>query len=345
MNGEFLIPPNSLVSLAHVCGVCNFELLNNASKMPLETRHTTVTDADAGRLDLIVGRLCERSRSQVRGLVDHDCVSVNHQVCHAPARTLSPGDVVTVQFDPTQGYHEKKSAWKDRTFDVIFEDEHLIVVNKMAGSLTVPTDANESNCLVDRVGVYLSHGRRRRPAWVVHRLDRDVSGLLVFGKQERIAESLIEQFCMRKPKRVYVAIVAGRLLQPAATLEGHLATGKNLDRFLATPSRETELAITHYRTLQELSDATVVEVQLETGRRNQIRVQFAGIGHPVLGDPRYKKQQARHPHWDRRRMALHAKTLGFMHPVTGEAMTFDSPLPTLMEKFIAGDKRRRLQRD
>lgn len=271
-------------------------------------------------------------------MIDHGCVSINGVRCGTVATPVAAGDVVSVRFDPTQRYREKKKRWDDRTFGIVFEDDDLIVVDKSAGSLTVPTDRNERNTLEDRVSVYLSHSRRKRQAWVVHRLDREVSGLLVFGKQEAIAERLIEQFKQRKPQRIYTAIVAGVIARDEGTFRSHLATGKNLDRYAAPPSSKTELAVTHYRVLRRMADTTLVEVKLETGKRNQIRVHFADAGHPVLGDPRYGTRKAKHPRWIRRRMALHATSLGFEHPVSGEAMAFESPLPAAFRKFLAGSR-------
>ncbi len=297
---------------------------------------STTIDADsAGRIDLVVRQLARSSRSQVRGMVDHGCVMINGVACAAISTRVSVGDVVSLRYDPTQRYHEKKRHWDDRTFRIAFEDDDLIVVDKSAGTLTVPTDRNEKNSLVERVSVYLSHSRRKGQAWVVHRLDREVSGLLVFGKHELIAERLIEQFRQRKPRRVYAAIVADLMSNDQGTFQSHLATGKNLDRYAARPSPATEVAITHYRVVRRLSDTTLVEVTLETGKRNQIRVHFADAGHPVLGDPRYKSHQAAHPKWVRKRIALHARTLGFEHPVSGDAVLLESPLPAAFENFLA----------
>ncbi len=303
--------------------------------MAMTTLSTTIDGNSAGRVDVVVRQLSESSHSQVRGMVDHGCVSINGAMCQTGATTVAAGDLVSIRFDRTQRYHEKKKRWDDRTFNISFEDDHLIVVDKSAGLLTVPPDRNEENTLVERVSIYLSHSRRKRQAWVIHRLDREVSGLLVFGKHKPIADRLIEQFKQRKPQRVYTAIVAGVMSSDDGTFHSHLATGKNLDRFVARPSRMTEAAITHYRVLRRMSDTTLVEATLETGRRNQIRVHFADAGYPVLGDPRYKTKQAMHPRWIRKRIALHAKSLGFEHPVSGEAMTFESPLPAALEKFLA----------
>jgi 23S rRNA pseudouridine1911/1915/1917 synthase len=271
-------------------------------------------------------------------MVDHGCVSINGKRCENVAASVAVGDVVSLRFDPQQRYHEKKKRWDDRTFTIVFEDDCLIVVDKSAGTLTVPTDHNEINTLVERVSVYLSHSRSKRQAWVVHRLDRDVSGLVVFGKQELTATRLIAQFKKRKPRRVYTAIVAGVVPDDEGTFHSHLATGKNLDRYVTRPSPGTEVAITHYRVLRRMHDTTLVEVTLETGKRNQIRVQFADAGHPVLGDPRYQAKQAQHPRWNRKRIALHAVSLGFEHPVSGEPLHFESPLPAAIEKFLAGSR-------
>lgn len=306
--------------------------------MALKTVSITVDESQAGRVDVVVQKATGVSRGQIRGMVDNGCLSINGNPCVAIATPVASGDVVSLRYDPNQRYHEKKKHWDDRTFTVLFEDDHLIVVDKSAGVLTVPTDWNEKNTLVDRVSLYLSHSRRKRLACLVHRLDREVSGLLVFGKSELVADSLIEQFKQRKPERLYVAIVAGVMQSDEGTFDSHLATGKNLDRFVARPSKKTEAAITHYRVLQRMSDTTLVEAQLETGKRNQIRVHFADAGHPVLGDPRYKPDEAKHPRWIRQRIALHAKTLGFEHPVTGKPVKFESPMPVAIEKFLAGSR-------
>ncbi len=306
--------------------------------MALKTVSVTIDSTNAGRVDVVVQKATGASRGQVRGMVDHACVSINGSPCSLLATPVTEGDVVSVRYDPVQKYHEKKKPWDDRTFQVIFEDDYLIVVDKSSGVLTVPTDWNEKNTLVDRVSLYLSHSKKKRTACVVHRLDREVSGLLVFGKDETVAERLIDQFKQHKPKRLYLAIVAGVMPADEGVFDGHLATGKNLDRYVTRPSHNTEAAITHYRVLKRLADTTMVEARLETGKRNQIRVHFASAGFPVLGDPRYKPKEAKHPRWIRQRIALHARTLSFVHPVTGTEMSFESPLPSAIQKFLAGSR-------
>jgi 23S rRNA pseudouridine1911/1915/1917 synthase len=302
--------------------------------MAMTTKTAQFTGQQPDRVDRVVQSLTNLSHSKMRGLFDHGCVTVNGQPCGDAGQRVKPGDRVDVSYDPQQGYREKKKEWSDRAFSIVYEDPHLIVVNKAANVLTIATDHGERNTLEDRVTHYLKSSSRQRTAFVVHRLDRGVSGLLVFAKTPAILEKLQEQFKERKPERRYIAIVAGVLRQPAGTFRSHLTTGDNLDQYTTRKESLGQLAITHYRVLKQLSDATVVEVRLETGRRNQIRVQFADQGHPVLGDPRYRPKQAWHERWPRSRIALHAVSLGFVHPASGEGVQFESELPSVMRRFI-----------
>ena len=302
--------------------------------MPITILTAQVTDEQTGRVGAVVQGLTQLSHSKMRGLFDHGCVTLNGKPCDENGKSVHPGDRVEVRYDPQQGYPEKKKKWTDRTFQIVFEDGHLLVVNKSANVLTVATDHGERNTLENRITHYLRRTGHKRKAFVVHRLDRGVSGLLVFAKTPKILAELQEQFKQRKPERVYVGIVAGHLKPAEGTFRSYLATGDNLDQFSTRVPGQGELAITHYQTRQQLGDTTVVEVRLETGRRNQIRVHFADHGHPVLGDPRYNHRLARHERWPKSRLALHAATLGFTHPVTRQTVQFHADLPNLMARFI-----------
>jgi 23S rRNA pseudouridine1911/1915/1917 synthase len=302
--------------------------------MPVTTKTARVTEELSGRADRVVQSLTGLSHSKMRGLFDNGCVTINGGPSDHGGQRVKPGDQVAVCYDPQQGYREKKKPWTDRAFLIVYEDEHIIVVNKSAGVLTVATDLGEPNALADRVSHYLKSTSRQREAFVAHRLDRGVSGLLVFAKSPAMLARLQEQFRERKPERLYIAIVAGVLKSPAGTFRSYLETGDNLDQFSTPDERHSQLAITHYRVQHQLPDTTVVEVRLETGRRNQIRVHFADHGHPVLGDPRYGRHKTMHERWPKNRLALHAISLGFEHPATGQPMRFESPLPKTMRLFI-----------
>ncbi len=235
--------------------------------------------------------------------------------------TSEPNDIVAL-------------AWTDPAFAIAYEDEHLIVVDKSAAALTVAVDNGEPTALADRITAYLRHSSRQREALVVHRLDRGVSGLLVFAKTQRALIALQQQFKEHKPERLYIALVAGAVAPDAGTIRSRLVTAANLDQYSTRDPDEGQLAITHYMVLKALPDATAVEVRLETGRRNQIRVHFADRGHPVLGDTRYGRASAPHRLWPHRRLALHAATLGFTHPATSEPLRFTSPLPHAMQRLM-----------
>ena len=245
----------------------------------------------------------------------------------------------------------------DPHFHVVYEDRHLIVVDKSARVLTVPTPRGERNTLVHLLERYLERGgpRRRPPVprsreghpserkrplraravEVVHRLDRDTSGLLVFPKDPRTAEALREQFWSHSVDRVYLAIVAGLVEADEGTFDTHLTTSKGLHRYSTREEGGGERAITHFRVRSRGPDTSVVDVRLETGRRNQIRVHFAEAGHPVLGDSRYGSRGGAHPHWPANRLALHAAVLALVHPGTGERMRWESPMPTVFRTFIS----------
>jgi len=305
--------------------------------MPLARKSTKVADDSAlvgHRLDHLVKELCGLSHSQIIGLFDHGCVHLNGAVATQPAERLRAGDKVELKYDANQRYHPKPKARHNLGFSVVFEDKSLLVVDKPAELLTVPTRRKETNTLKDKVDAYVRHVAKGRGAFPVHRLDRGVSGLLVFGKSAEIMRQIKDQFAASKPEREYIALVAGRLAAKQGTFESLLATDKDLNRFSTDDESIGQVAITHYRVISHLDDATLVQVRLETGRRNQIRVHFAEAGHPVLGDERYQAEIARHSQWPHRRLALHARLLGFDHPVTGEALRFQSSLPAEFERFI-----------
>lgn len=303
--------------------------------MSFVTMSLVIDLSNAGRLDRIVQGIAGCSRSQLRGLFDHGCVSVNGESCTDIRALANVGDQVLVCFDPHRRYGENKKAWRDGAFSIVFEDRHLIVVEKAAELLTVPTERGETNTLVDRVSRYLRQNQGIRQAIAVQRLDRGVSGLVVLGKSRDAANRLIRLFRKRKPTRRYVALVQGTVTPTQGTFQSHLATAKNLDRYSTEAEDEGELAITHYQVSNQFAEFALVDVHLETGRRNQIRVHFAEAGHPILGDERYGRGRTQSSAWTPRRLALHAASLAFEHPFTGKTLAFESPMPAEMMNLIS----------
>jgi 23S rRNA pseudouridine1911/1915/1917 synthase len=289
-----------------------------------------------GRVDKVVQALTQLSRAQIRGIIDHGCVTINGAVCESDFEPVVAGDEIVVTYNPHQKYSEKPRGKDAAPFKLLHEDDDILVVEKPAHMLTVPTPKREKDTLVHHLQNYVSLGRKKLGrVEIVHRLDRGVSGVLVFAKSAHMAEALRTQFAEHKPSREYIAIVAGKMEKENGTFDKNLITDdETIHRSVAEKPGQGERAVTHYEVIQRLSGATVVKVRLETGRRNQIRVHFADAGHPVLGDPRYGGERAQHRRWLARRMALHAATLVIIHPKTGKKMRFEAPLPKEMHNFI-----------
>lgn len=241
---------------------------------------------------------------------------------------LQIGDQLEIDYAPQPMKSSKcLSASAANRFEIVHDDSSFIVVNKPAGLLTVPTPKRESNTLQSQLRKWLSRQQPGAHALCVHRLDRLVSGLLVFAKTFEAADAIRDQFASRKPERCYTAFVAGQMKTSQGTIRSYLSTNEQLSRLSSEDPTAGELAITHYRVIEQWRDVALIEVRLETGRRNQIRVHLAEQGHPILGDPRYRPQEAAHPAWAHQRVALHAETLEIQHPETKKVMRFVASWP------------------
>jgi len=244
---------------------------------------------------------------------------------------VKSGDRVDVHYDPQQGSARRRSG-RIAPSRSSTKTPHIIVVDKAAHVLTVATGSSERNTLESRVSHYLQHSSRKRQAFVAHRLDRGVSGLLVFAKSPAILGQLRDQFRARKPERRYIAIVTGIL----PTSFGHVsfvsADRGHLDQISTLEEGEGRLAVTHYRVQKELQDTSVVEVRLETGRRNQIRVHLAEAATPCWAIRATGGRAAQHEHWRLNRLALHALSLGPGTSVTGQQLLFTSQPPSCMQR-------------
>ena len=306
--------------------------------MPRAQKSLTIADGSpfiGARMDRVVQSLCDLPRAQVVGLFDHGCVEVNGATCTFPGQRAGAGDKVQLKYDPKQRYHPKNKPRQNLGFTIVFEDRHIIVVNKPPELLTVPTIRGETNTLVNLVSQYVRHVSGGQRVYTAHRLDRGVSGLLVLGKTEDVSQKIRDQFALHKPEREYAALVAGIIRKNQGTFDTLLATDKDLNRFSTDDEKIGQRAITHYEVVKRLRDITCLKIWLETGRRNQIRVHFAESGHPVLGDPRYEPGLAAHRLWPYKRLALHARQLGFEHPITGQHLRFESPLPAEMDRLLS----------
>ncbi|HET7452107.1 MAG TPA: RluA family pseudouridine synthase [Thermoanaerobaculia bacterium] len=275
------------------------------------------------RLDLRVARAHGLSRRKAREYVETGRVDVDGAACREPGREV--GDTSAVVLDvnrPAVGNVRTKLA-------VLHEDPSLVVVEKPAGLLTLATEAHEKDTLLSRVNAYLQHRYRRRPyVGVVHRLDKDTSGAIVFARSRETLRALQELFRRHDIEREYVAIVEGNPPRDDGTIGLDLVRDAgDRRRGTARPGEEGVRAVTHYRVLRRLPEAALVALRLETGRTHQIRVHLAAIGNPVLGDAVYRARHLPPPAVEAPRQMLHARTLGFRHPETGSRVFVTSEPP------------------
>ena len=212
---------------------------------------------------------------------------------------------------------------------ILHEDVDVIVVSKANGLLTVATERERENTAQAYLNAYLG-ARREERIHVVHRLDRETSGVLVFAKNFHARERLKEQFAAHSVDRLYVAIIESAIEPPAGTIRSHLLERKDLKMQSVDANPDAKLAVTHYRAIASTPNYSMLEVRLETGRKNQIRAHLSEAGHPVVGDQLYGSTI--NPFG---RLGLHAKVLGFTHPTTGKRMVFTAALPKSFRALFA----------
>ncbi|MHB8124285.1 MAG: RluA family pseudouridine synthase [Desulfitobacteriaceae bacterium] len=279
------------------------------------------------RIDVGVTEALDKSRSFVQNLISEGHVLVNGEIKKANYK-IRLGDQVQVEI-PEPRLLEVLP--EDIPLDIVFEDEDLIVVNKVQGMVVHPAPGAWTGTLVNALMYHCDNlsgiNGVLRPG-IVHRIDKDTSGLLVIAKSDLAHEKLSEQLKEHSTARKYRAIVHGILQEPGGTVNAPIGRDPSERKRMAVTSQNSKRAVTHYTILENFREFSNVEVQLETGRTHQIRVHMAYIRHPVLGDPLYGPKQNR---FNLNGQMLHAVELGFVHPRNGNWLQFSAPLP---EKFI-----------
>lgn len=296
------------------------------------------------RIDkFLMDRLPNVTRTKIQTGIHEGFVKVNDQIVKANHK-IHPLDVVTVSFPEPPRDTEVRP--ENIPLNIVFEDQHLLIVNKPAGMVVHPAHQNWSGTLVNALTYHFQHlpqlpGNEGRPG-LVHRIDKDTSGLLVIAKTEAVLTGLAKQFFEHTIERTYCALVWGELAQEEGTIDVNV--GRSLkDRRVTVAFPDGDMgrkAITHYHLLKSYRYVSLIECKLETGRTHQIRAHMKYLGHPIFNDANYGgnevlkgtvfskyKQFVENCFKIIPRQALHAKTLGFTHPETGEFLRFDSELP------------------
>ena len=302
------------------------------------------------RLDKALAEATDLSRARIQALIADGMVEVDGTYAASPSQKVREGAVFRIDIPAAAA---AEAAPQDIALEIAYEDEHLIVVDKPAGMVVHPAAGNPDGTLVNAL-LHHCHGQLSgiggvaRPG-IVHRIDKDTSGLLVVAKSDAAHEGLSAQFAAHSVHRRYLAVCAGHPAPAQGTIESKIGrSDANRKKMAVLPKNSSrgKHAVTHYKLIEPLADSALIECRLETGRTHQVRVHCASIGHPLLGDPDYgstpKTLKPMLKAHDFHRQALHAAELGFVHPLTGETVQFAGPLPADMQELI--DELRRYYR-
>ena len=298
--------------------------------------------ASGGRLDKALADATELSRERIKGLIAAGAVTIGKTLARSASAKVQGEERFAIALPPPEPL---AALPQDIPLDIVFEDAYLLVVDKPAGMVVHPAAGNQDGTLVNAL---LHHCAGRlsgingiaRPG-LVHRIDKDTSGLLVVAKSDAAHEGLARQFADHSITRRYLAVCAGHPAPPAGTIAGRIGRSVHDRKKMAVLPDDTtrgKHAVTHFETLRHLNHAALLECRLETGRTHQVRVHCASIGHALLGDPVY----GRTPKPLRQvleslgfhRQALHAARLGFSHPISAETLDFRAELPADMRELI-----------
>lgn len=298
-----------------------------------ETREYIAEESDEGkRLDRFLAEVTEDdiSRSFLKRLIEDNSVLINGQPKKASYK-LHASDAVLLELPDVE---EIEILPEDIPLDILYEDDDVLIVNKPKGMVVHPAPGHPNGTLVNAIMYHCKDSLsgingKLRPG-IVHRIDQDTTGSLIICKNDTAHRSIAEQLAKHSINRIYHGIVIGRVGQDDGIIDAAIGRDKK-DRKKMSISADGRHAVTHYRVLERFSDHTYMEFRLETGRTHQIRVHMAHIGHPILGDTVYGPSKCK---FNLQGQTLHAKTLGFIHPKTGQYIEVDAPLPDYFEKLL-----------
>jgi 23S rRNA pseudouridine1911/1915/1917 synthase len=268
----------------------------------------------------LLANLPGKNRNNIKTLLADGQIRVGERLVKHYNHPLQPGDAVAVMPE------KMLPATHYRGIAIFYEDEHIMVIEKPEGLLSMGTNKEREQTAY---AILKEHVKRANPAnkiFIVHRLDRDTSGLMMFAKSEKVQQLLQETWGPTTKERLYVALVEGVLPEPTGTIESYLFESKALIVYSTNDTEAGQLAITHYETLRSNRYYTLLKVSLETGRKNQVRVHLSEQGYPIVGDKKYGATS--NPIG---RLGLHAWVLNFTHPITHEPMKFETAVPS---KFL-----------
>lgn len=291
------------------------------------SRHETrlLVSQGAPLMQFLLENLPDQDRNNVKSLLKHRQVSVCGQVVTRHDRALRPGDAVTINWNLVRD----KGLSGGKGLQIVYEDHDIIVVDKPAGLLSIATETEKQLTAYHQL---TEHVRRENPAgrvFIVHRLDRDTSGLMLFAKNEAVKFKLQAGWKEMVVDRAYAAVVEGRVEKKSDTVRSWLLTTKTGLMYSASTPGDGQEAVTHYQVLQPGRAYSLLEIRLMTGRKNQIRVHMKDLGHPIAGDRKYGALTN-----PLGRLALHAHLLSFYHPANQQLLRFETEIPKVFLRLV-----------
>ena len=275
-------------------------------------------------LDFLLKTFSSQSRNSVKSLLSSHRVSINGAPVTQFNFKLFPKDVVIITKNPIR----RKLR---HNLPIIFENDELIVINKPSKLLSVPSDNEKGSTAFRMVNDYLQQKDKHNRAYIVHRIDEDTSGVLMFAKNEKIAHLLTDKDNWNQlvKKRGYYAVVEGAMEKDSGTVKSYLKKNAQNMMYSSKKPGDGQLAITHYKVIKRNENYTLLDVNIDSGRKNQIRVHMGDLGHYIIGDDKYGE-----PVNPIKRLGLHAYCLEIVHPISGKLMTFKAPMPKEFENLF-----------
>lgn len=274
-------------------------------------------------MPFLIASMPERKRTSIKELLRHNQVAVNGTPISQFNSVLNPGDEVKVNLT------REWRVFYNRRLKLVYEDDDIIVVNKGYGLLSMGNDKVKDGTAYSILREYVKWENPRNKIFIIHRLDRDTSGLMMFAKTIEAKETMQHNWNNMVLNRKYLAVVEGKVEPADGVVRSYLAENSEHEVYSTPDSSKGQLAVTRYRTLSSKNGYSLMEVELDTGRKNQIRVHMKELGHPIAGDRRYGASSS-----PIHRLALHAQTLRFVHPVTRKEMSFTTPVPSGFAKMV-----------
>jgi 23S rRNA pseudouridine1911/1915/1917 synthase len=282
-----------------------------------------IVKEEAPLMQFLVDNLKHKSRDNIKTLLRNKQIWVDGRFITQFDHPLKAGSEVVVKWSPSS--HGSLS----RNLRIVYQDDDIFVVDKFAGLLSISTGAEKEATAYSILSnfVKIQHGLNK--IFIVHRLDRDTSGLMMFARSEKIQEILQTNWKENILERTYLAVVEGKVEEQEGTIRSYIYESKALVMHSTKNPEKGDLAITHFKTIKSKEEYSLLEISLETGRKNQIRLHMQEIGHSVVGDKKYGATG--NPIG---RMGLHASVLAFVHPITNKPMRFESPIPSKFRRLI-----------